>query len=337
VQRSQLSKRLDNVRKSLSLAESSAVVGLDPNSCQVEVNRIASDESARYILIKSQGSGSVDNVMDSDTVASDRMLVSVTEDNREVNTIDAKLLDTIHVSYDMMDRSSDKALLDDSGNESSIDDIDNNVVDITGDKGSSNKTCDIFNDKIYDEVGTTIKGADRNTDIFADTGIDILDMANNTNNGKVNSDDGKLSATSEKDASSISVKVDTVNLTYSTSSEMTGDKAEASKDDIISDTVDQDSEKGEAVISAQLDLNDSGAVCIEETPEEPVHLPISAVTATGLTSLSIATTTQPTAQSQNTVPYSNAAHYTSPPPQPHLTNEVEIMSDDTDTNSGRSM
>jgi len=342
VQRSQLSKRLDDVRKSLSLAESSTVVGLDPNSCQVEVSRIASDESARYILIKSQGGG-VDNVLSSDVTASDNVLMNVTESSREVNTVDDKLSDAISHN-----RISNKMVLDDSSNESSINDINDDVVDITGDK-CSNRTCDMLRDKVDDIVGTTSIGGDRNAGKFNDSNVDILDMAakeGDTNISKVNIDDDKLSITSGKDTSSNGVIIDDdkIDFVCSTSRDFTASKVETgstNKDDIISDTVDQDSDKGEITISKvntaveksgnTFDMDDTNAVCIEEIPEKPVCPLIS---TTGLTSSSVTTTSQPTTQSQNDVPYLNTTQNTSPL---HLTKEVEIMSDDTDTNSGMSM
>ena len=309
VQRSQLSKRLDDVRKSLSLAESSTVVGLDPNSCQVEVSRIASDESARYILIKSQGVG-VDNVLSSDATASDNVLMNVTESSREVNTVDVNLSDTISHIRTNDEMVLDEMVLDDSSNESSINDVNDDVVDITGDK-CSNRTC---RDKVDDIVGTNSIGGDQNAGKFNESNIEMATKEGDTNASKVNIDDDKLSATSGKDASSIGVIIDgdKIDFTCSTFRDFTASKVETgniNKDAIINDTVDQDSDKGEVTISQvnttveksgnTLDMDDTNVVCIEETPEEPVCLLISTTSitsSTGLTSSSITTTSQPTTQ-----------------------------------------
>ncbi|XP_065887210.1 DNA excision repair protein ERCC-5 homolog isoform X2 [Dysidea avara] len=342
VQRSQLSKRLDDVRKSLTLAESSAVVGLDPNSCQVEVNRIASDETARYILIKSQGGGGgVDNV-GSDVISSDNVSENETEGNRELDTNDDKSLDT--TSHDAVDITNDKIALNDSSNEGSTD----NAADITGDKGGD-RACDIL---IDEKVGNTIasKGGNRNTDKFNsqhDTNVDILDMGDNKADTNVTKVDTDGDTTSDKD-DSISAKVnaigdDKIDLTCDISSTTTSDRPDTNiTTNMISDTVDLDSDNKEAVVTKVStkvdksgDTNDGGVVCIE-TPEEPVISLTSTTSLTstaGLTSSSIATTSQPITQSQNTVPYSNTTQDTSPSHQPHLTSEVEIMSDGTDTDS----
>ena len=113
MQRSQLSKRLDDVRKLLSLAESSVVVGLDPSLCEVEMNRIASDETARYILIKNQPRGglSSDEIVVDGSIVEDRILDTDSDrvgSNSDI--VDINDSNTVHTSSDRVDISSDKAV-----------------------------------------------------------------------------------------------------------------------------------------------------------------------------------------------------------------------------------
>ena len=108
MERSQLSKRLGDVRKSLSLAESSAMVGLDPSLCEVEVNRIASDETARYILIKNQPGG---GLYTDSGIAQDRVLDT---DGDRVDsysdTVDISNSNIVDTSNDRVDIDSDKVV-----------------------------------------------------------------------------------------------------------------------------------------------------------------------------------------------------------------------------------
>ena len=316
-------------------------MGLDPNSCQVEVNRIASDETARYILIKSQN---VENVMGSDAITDDNELVNVTQ---EVDTNEDKLLDT--VTYDKGDIN---IMLNDSGNESSIDDLNDEVVDVAEDKDIDRawrSTSDTLNNK----VDATSSGSDRNTDIFDDkhdtklddkctTSISNSDADGDVNSGKVGNsiakvDDGKIDLTSvisnnNKGTTKGDIICDTVHTSSTTkvSNTVARDFEGYKEDESVTTKMITEDDKSESAP----DTNDISVFCVKDMPKESVSPRAIKASTTGLTSSSIATASQPITVSHNTGPYSNTAQDTSQ--QPHPTSEVEIMSD-IDSNSGMSI
>ena len=151
MKRSQLSKRLDDVRKSLSLAESSAMVGLDPSLCEVEVNRIASDETARYILIKNQPSGGLytdggvaqDRALDTggDRAGGDSDTMDINNSNERVDIGSNKVVTSDDYQTDLKgDSISDITSNDTVGTSSGI------IASTANDIGS------IHDDRVYDNV-----------------------------------------------------------------------------------------------------------------------------------------------------------------------------------------
>ena len=179
MQRSQLSKRLDDVRKSLSLAESSVVVGLDPSLCEVEVNRIASDETARYILIKNQPSGGLcnDEIVIDGSVVEGRVLDTdgdgVSGNN---DAVDTNYSDTVHTSSDRVGISSDKAA---TSNDILYNRIDSKVDTIRHMVDTESDTVGTSGDRVVnignDNMSTSNRRVHDNiTDVITDDTVDTL-------------------------------------------------------------------------------------------------------------------------------------------------------------------
>ena len=235
MQRSQLSKRLEDVRKSLSLAESSAMVELDPATCDVEVNRIASDETARYILIKNQPSNS--GICRDDIVHMVHIEDQVNTDGDKLNT-----------NSDKVDGSADKvAISDDTG------DIGHSRVDSKCD--TTVNMVDTVSDALHTNDDTPGTKSDKGVNISKDNMDTRNKMESNMmshNNSNINTRDAttdvailitddngdKPSNRREHTKSKICVTVDTVEDTVVCDVDTNNDKV-----DINSDTVEVTNEK----------------------------------------------------------------------------------------------